>query len=169
LGEVLDLAEKHRKTEDFLVNIEIKGCGIAGYVAKAIEKRPLNFIISSFDMQSLYEIRDHNPYIKIGALLESGNKPWDVTIGKLEKLLKEIKDLHPATINLTLPSLTALATDMIRKSGASPVAWTSGEINPESLSPAKQKALARQLADNKIDMIITDYPLQMREVLNHHV
>lgn len=175
LNEVFSLVGNYRKesssrAKNFLLNIEIKGLGISNYVAKAIKEKVAggwsldNFLVSSFDTASLYELRKHSPEIPIGALYESGEKPWDISEQQLASALEKNKDLKPRTVNITLPSLTPKAIKMIKDIGAEPVAWTCDEISPDKLTGEKQERLRKQLQSG-ISAIITDYPGQIRKLL----
>ena len=181
LDEVLDLADKAREqTPAFTVNIEIKedvkGRNIAREVSDAIESRlqqgwtTSNFQVSSFDMGSLRKMKEAKPEIPRGALFEGPIPPvapWDISEELLAQRLQENADLvKGGTVNITLPSMTPKAVGMIKAVGATPVAWTSGEVSPDILMQGdKGRATARRILDSGLDAMITDYPEEMRKLL----
>jgi glycerophosphoryl diester phosphodiesterase len=174
LEEVMQVLPK----KDFVVNVEIKrdqqGRNIAGEVAKAVENGwrqgwgKDGIIVSSFDKQSVLAMKTANPEIPRAALLAGATAPWNISEKKLAEELDEIKrlGLEPKTVNITLPSMTHKAAKMIRQAGYAPVAWTSGERNPRSLSGTEKSKLAAKLLDNGIQALITDYPEQTRHMLD---
>jgi len=178
LEEVLKLVDNFRRqnpqetrAKDFVVNIEIKGARLNRQVALAVQKwlqkdwSETNFQISAGDINNLREIKAFGVDTPIGALFWSDKEPWDITEQQLAQKLTTIGDLHPQTINLSLPSLTQTTIDMIRTAGAKPVAWTYKETNPDHLSSQEREALVDQLLNSGITTIITDYPQQMRTLL----
>jgi glycerophosphoryl diester phosphodiesterase len=178
LDEVLDVVDQFRRrhpedrrARDFVVNIEIKGAGIAKHVAQSVKRRfeqgwtPHNFQVSSFDMNSLREMKQVQPGIPVGALIASGEAPWDIEEPRLAERLAAIPDVRPTTVNLTLPSLTHEAVQIIRRAGAMPVAWTYNERDPDHLEPGERREVAGQLLSNEIVTIITDFPEAMRRLL----
>jgi len=182
LDQVVDLVQRWRtgahassdesaRAEKFVVNIETKGSGIAAHVARAIEQRlkqgwkSQNFLNSSFDMTSLREMRATLPAVPLGALFGGSALPWDISPEALRKRIEAVRDLEPETVNITYPSLKQPgALELIGKSGARPVAWTSGEKHPDTLSAREQRELAEFLGMNSITMI-TDYPGPVRRLL----
>ncbi|MES2353734.1 MAG: glycerophosphodiester phosphodiesterase family protein [Pseudomonadota bacterium] len=179
LEEVLNLVGDFRqqnpeeiRAKDFVVNIEIKGARLNQQVAEAIQNRlnngwsPTNFQVSAGDIDNLREIKKLRAETPLGALFWSDKEPWCVTEQQLAQKLTTIDDLHPQTVNLSLPSLTQVTINMIRTAGAKPVAWTCQEKNPDRLNPQEREALTRQLLNSGITTIITDYPQQMRALLN---
>jgi glycerophosphoryl diester phosphodiesterase len=179
LDNVLDLVARYRyqsprtsRGQDFVVNIELKGTGIPIFLAKCLEGRLQdgwsrhNFLVSSFDMNSLREMKRARTDIPLGALFESSAEPWDIEAGDLELGLAAIRDIHPITVNITLRSLTAETTKIIRRAGAVPMVWTSNEVDPDRLGAAERRRVAAQLLSNEIGAIITDFPEQMRRLLN---
>jgi glycerophosphoryl diester phosphodiesterase len=167
------LADPER-VEQFVVNVEIKGSGIASHVEEAIKGRLgtnwnyRNVLVSSFEMGSLEEMRNSNPNIPVGILLEGpvGNarEPWDIELKDLKRCLEVYGDLHPQTVNITLPSLTNEAAEVIRAIGAIPVAWTWNEAPPNTLPDQSRRAIAEHVRRNSIT-VITDYPAQMIKLL----
>jgi glycerophosphoryl diester phosphodiesterase len=182
LDQVLDLVarwrsgdkaggEERARAERFVVNIETKGTGIAIHVARAVEQRlaqgwtPRNFLNSSFDMASLGEMRSALPAVPIGALFAGPAEPWDIGLAELARRIESARALEPDTVNVTYPSLRqAGAPELIAKSGARPVAWTSNEKHPEALSADERRSMAEFLRANGATMI-TDYPGAMLRVL----
>jgi glycerophosphoryl diester phosphodiesterase len=176
LDEVMDALPK----KSFMVNIEIKedkkGRHIAQEVAGAVERYWQNgwerdsIIVSAFDKQSVLAMKNANPAIQRAALLAGAVAPWNITEATLKKELAEIRrlGLEPKSVNITLPSMSHKAARMIRAEGYAPVAWTSRERNPHSLSGAERRALATKLQANGIDALITDYPEQMKWTLANY-
>lgn len=172
-GLAESLADPQR-AEQFVVNIEIKGAGIAGSVEAAIERRLgtswqyRNILVSSFDTATLAELRRLNPNIPVGALFEGpvGNprEPWDLQLEELKQCLAMSRDLHPQAVNITLPSLGDGAVKLIRAMGAIPVAWTWEEAPPDTLSDQSRRTIAEHIRKNDL-VVITDYPAQMIKLL----
>jgi glycerophosphoryl diester phosphodiesterase len=156
--------------EQFVINIEIKGSGIAGCVAKAIEEHLgtswtyRNVLVSSFDLGTLDELRRLNPNVPVGALFEGpvGNprEPWDLRLEEIKQCLDKCRELHPQAVNITLPSLTDEAVELMRVMGAMPVAWTWKEAPPDTLSDESRRRMAEHIRKNGLT-VITDYPAQM--------
>jgi glycerophosphoryl diester phosphodiesterase len=183
LSEVLDLIDAWRhsallddrqrgRATDFVVNIETKGLGTTRFVAAEVERRLAsgwdyrNFQNSSFDMRTLKEMRRLLPQLPIGALFEGPigrpETPWDVTPDELQFCIGQLGDIHPESINITLPSLRhPSALEIIRQSGSRPIAWTASEVPPERVPAHERKELIRFLAENDI-ILITDYPAAMK-------
>jgi glycerophosphoryl diester phosphodiesterase len=159
LDEVLTLVKK-TAPEHFLLNIEVKQKGIAREVAAALRHyikngwRAEQFLVASFDMASLRIVQKELPEIPIGALFAGRSPSWNISARALAKKLKANATLKPATVNITLPSVTAATVALIEKSGAKPVAWTVREKKP--IKPKKYPPLFA---------LITDYPAEMRACL----
>ena len=179
LDEVLDLVARYRcqnprsnRAQTFAVNIELKGAGIPTILATSLEKRlqngwgAHNFLVSSFHMHSLREMRRARSDIPIGVLLASSAAPWETDESDLKVHLAEIQDIQPAAVNITLPSLTAETANIIRRTGAIPVVWTYNEVNPDHLPAAVRRRVAALLSSNEVGAIITDFPKQMRRLLD---
>ena len=173
---VLDAVEDHVLQKKAVVNIEgrmIKGVNTAKPVVDTIRRRIVqgwsmsNFLVSSFDMQFLRDIRAEDKQVPVGAILAGEHEPWDIDEATLEMHLREIKDIQPETVNITLPSLSDRAAGMIRDSGAQPIGWTSREQPPTMLLDKEKLKLARRLIRNT-SVIITDYPGQMRQLLGEY-
>jgi glycerophosphoryl diester phosphodiesterase len=166
-----------QRAEQFVVNVEIKGSGIASHVGKAIEGRLgtswkyRHGLVSSFDMGTIEELRNLNPNIPVGVLLEgpveNPREPWDIQLEELEQCLARSINFHPEAVNITLPSLTNDAAEVIRASGALPVAWTWNEAPPDTLRDQSRCAIAEHIRKNDITLI-TDYPAEMIELLTSH-
>jgi len=169
LDEVMSLVKKHAD-EHFILNIEIKQKNIAHQVAAALRQylrqgwKPEQFLIASFDMPSLRVIKKELPGIPIGALFAGRGPSWNIPTSVLAKKLKQNAALAPATVHITLPSMTKAALKRIKAHGAKPVAWTSREKNPRSLSALKRKKLKKILATPGLTLI-TDYPAELRVLL----
>lgn len=179
LAEVLDLVEAWRReaadsarAQAFVVNIETKGRGIARHVAQEVSRRVeagwryANFLNSSFDLATLAEMRELLPELPVGALFEGPlgrpSAPWDLELEELRHCLRASAALRPDTVNVTLPSLCLPgAVELIRASGARPVAWTAGERPPRSLPAEEAQALMSFLLAQEI-VLITDFPGEMR-------
>ena len=166
-----------QRAEQFVINIEIKGLGIAAHVQRVIEARLgtnwnyQNILVSSFDMGTLDELRRLNPDVPMGALFEGPvgrpREPWDLQLDELRQCLAASRDLHPQAVNITLPSLSNHAVALIRSVGAVPVGWTWNEAPPDTLSEPCRRALAEQIRKNDIT-VITDYPSQMIHLLTSY-
>ena len=179
LSEVLDMVEtwrRHAPTDPraaaFVVNIETKGQGISGFVAKEIERRVrgvwryANFVNSSFDVDSLTDMRRLLPQLPLGALFEGPlgrpQAPYDVTLDELRLCVSRVTHLKPDTVNITLPSLRQPgALEIIRGAGARPVAWTSNERPPDTLAAHELEDMIGFLRANEITLI-TDFPGKLR-------
>lgn len=173
----LDDQERDRAT-DFVVNIETKSLGVTRFIAAEIERRLAsgwdysNFQNSSFDLQTLWEMRRLLPKLPIGALFEGPigrpEAPWDVTPDELRFCIEQVRDMHPENINITLPSLRRPgALELIGQAGARPVAWTASEVPPEYMSAREREQLIRFLTENDV-ILITDYPAAMRRFGQSH-
>ncbi len=166
-----------QRAEQFVLNIEIKGLGIATRVERAIEAhlgtnwKYHNILVSSFDMGSLEELRTLNPKIPVAVLfagpIADPREPWDLQPDELEQCLAISGNLHPQAVNITLPSLTSDAVKVIRAIGAIPVAWTWNETPPDALSDQTRGAIAEHIRRNDIT-VITDYPRKMIELLTSY-
>ena len=167
-------AEGRKRAAEFVVNAEIKGLGIAGFVERAIEGHLggvwgyRNVVVSSFDLASLEEMQAANRKIPVAALFEgplgNAHEPWDLELGELAICLKKVEHLKPQTVNITLPSLSDEAVAMIRATGAEPIGWTSGEVRPDMLPEATRRAMAEQIRRHGITLI-TDFPREMISLL----
>lgn len=184
-AQLLDLIEharsvpgpEKRRLDAFIVNAEIKGTGIARHLAAEIAARITrgwakdHFQVSSFDIQSLREMKKAMPEITRGALfagpIGAPRKPLDVTFVELAHVLETIGDIAPESVNLTLPSLMAQggeAAHLIRQAGMRPVAWTCDEQNPFSEVTLTEQGRheAIFLVEHGIDLI-TDFVRQRLE------
>jgi glycerophosphoryl diester phosphodiesterase len=184
LDEVLDVVERFRRdharserARNFAVNIEIKempGKDIATAVAKTLEPRLgagwqwANFQISSFDFASLRRMKEVAGDLPRGALVHGGHEPWDITPSQLAERVEAIRELEPQTVNLTVPSLTLEAAQLIRSIGALPLVWTCNERSPDMLSREERHGLVARLFDNQVAAIITDDPGPMQRLLGDH-
>jgi glycerophosphoryl diester phosphodiesterase len=179
LAEVLRAIERscaERNASDFVVNIEIKsGQDPTGatLVAETIKHERLqgawkssSLQVSSFDTAVLHRIRASAPDIPLGALLEGGKEPRDISEDLLEQRLREFGDLRPESINIMLPSLTPRAVQIIRSMDAIPIAWTCNEVAPKALTALERQSLKSTLLNSGIACLITDYPGEMRTLLN---
>ncbi len=173
-AEVRRSSSNSARVQEFVLNIEIKGLGIAGEVVESIQSqlgvgwRFSNFLVSSFDMATLTEVREADRRIPLGVLLEgplaNAHEPWDISEEELEQSLIAVRKINPATVNLTLPSLSDRSVQVIRAIGAEPVGWTWNEVPPNLLDKQSQLELARHVHTHEIT-VITDYPAQMIELL----
>jgi glycerophosphoryl diester phosphodiesterase len=164
-----------RRASDFVVNVEIKPAPdplVATLVLETImrERRrgdwsQSSIQASSFDMAILRRLRASQPDIPLGILLDGGQEPGDIREEALAKRLREIRELKPASVNITLPSLTPRAVTMIRNMNAIPIAWTCNEVHPDNLSASQRRALASAILGSGIACLISDYPGAMRRLL----
>jgi glycerophosphoryl diester phosphodiesterase len=164
-----------RRAVDFVVNIEIKTTQdpqVARLLVDTIVRerrrggwKASSIQASSFGITVLRRIRASAPDIPVGVLLDGGKEPGDISEESLEYRLREVRDLEPESINITMPSLTPRAVKMIRSMNAIPVAWTCNEVHPDALSGPKRRALASTVLGSGIGCLITDYPGAMRKLL----
>ncbi len=156
LDEVLNLVDRRRKKGDFVVNIELKDPHSAQPVAAIVLERLAagwsreNFLISSFDMACLREMRILASDLPIGVLFEC--PPED-----LAKLLADTADIKPCTVNIPSPSLTPATFDLILSVGAIPIIWTPQETKDTS------RDLRTRLAGRGF-IVITDFPKEALQV-----
>ena len=164
LAEVLDLVARHRPSAlDFVVNIELKDPASPKAVAAMVRERInqgwnyRNFLISSFDISCLREIRELLPEVPIGAL-------FDCAPEELASKLEETKDLKPNTVNIPSASLTPEVTELLAAAGATPVVWTPNESNPNLLPPLARERLVKNLREREF-VAITDFPKELLSFL----
>lgn len=179
LAQVLERVEQCHSgiPRDFTVNVEIKGKRIADRVAAEIKKHiaggwgEANFLVSSFNMRALREMRDRLPGVPRGLLFAGPRplpkKPWDISVADLRKMLAKTKDIGAQNVHITLPSLMARggqAVRIIRDAGLRPMAWTFNERCP--CPKGKTTMQARREAAFLIEHgvgLITDFPKERLE------
>lgn len=144
LSEVFDLIDKIKGNRDIVINIELKGLDTAKAVADLIEYyiqsknwSPHNFIISSFNHNSLKEFHRYLPEIKMGALFYKSTND----------LVKEAQHLKATYIILDYTSITQSLITKAHSHGLFVFVYT---VNNSSI--------AQELAKWHVDGIITDYP-----------
>ena len=173
LDEVLDAVERERSHR--MINTEIKqlhGRNSASAIAGVIQKRIHNgwdigsFQVSSFDVDCLRLMRQTMQQIAIGLLVAGDQAPWDISEQELEKRLDEAADIHPQSVNITLPSMTRGAIDAIKSMNAEPIAWTYNEKNPDEMTGVERRTLVDMLRTSGIAAFITDYPAQFKRMLD---
>jgi len=163
LDEVLALVDRERRAAGFTVNIELKGLFCAEAVAMALRKRfaegwlHASFLISSFDMSSLRQMKASIPGVPIGTLFDCSGEELARSIG-------DSADIQAATINIPYPSLTPATLDLVKAVGAKAVVWTPSETNPSLLSQAEREQLAKRLREREFAMI-TDFPKDVLQIL----
>jgi len=156
LDEVLDLVDGDRRASGFTVNIELKGPSCAEAVAIALRKRfsegwlPANFLISSFDMGSLREMKALVPAVLVGTLFECPGE-------ELARRIADTADLQAVAVVIPFSSLTPAALSVIEAARAKAVAWTPNETSPGLLSQAEREQLGKRLREREFAMI-TDFP-----------
>ncbi len=161
LREVLNLVSRCRQGRPFVVNIELKDPRSSPAVAAllceylAAGSKLEEFLISSFDMNCLREMKELVPGVRIGTLFECA--PEDLT-----QRMAESADLTPATINIPFASLTPATLRLIEAAGAKAVVWTPNETNPNHLSQSERELLVARLQERRF-ITITDFP---RELIN---
>jgi len=139
LTEVLDLIEGK-----CAINIELKGLNTAAPVCKLIsEKISLgkwkytDFIVSSFQKNELFEVRNNNVHIHI-AILSKASVPEAIELGKRLKA----SAIHPS-----LGIITRDNTKLSHEAGFKVNVWTVNERED-----------IRRMIDFGVDGIISDYP-----------
>lgn len=163
LEEVLDLADRRRQAAAFVVNVELKDPRSAQAVAAILQRRLAagwkldNFLVSSFDMNCLREMRVLLPKVRIGTLFECSSQD-------LARHMEETADLKPETINIPSPSLTPSAWEAIRAARALPVVWTPNEKNPGRLSQTEREKFSKTLRVREV-VTITDFPKELCQLL----
>ncbi|MBT8296038.1 MAG: glycerophosphodiester phosphodiesterase [Gramella sp.] len=148
LTEVLDLIEGKCK-----INIELKGLNTAGPVSRIVKKK-INegnwgyedFIISSFQKNELFEIRELDNVVPI-AVLSKASVPEAIELGKRLKATA----IHPS-----LGIITRDNTKLSQAAGFKVNVWTVNERED-----------IRRMLDFGVDGIISDYPNRLHNpVLN---
>jgi glycerophosphoryl diester phosphodiesterase len=163
LNEVLDLVDGRRQSGPFVVNIEIKDPRSAQAVAAIIRQRLAvgwsreNFLISSFEMSCLRDIKALLPTLPIGTLFECSAED-------LAQKMEETADLKPVTINIPFSALTPAASELIQAAGAMAVVWTPNETSPIELPPTKREKLIKRLREREF-VAITDFPKELFQIL----
>ena len=168
LEEVLTLVGHCLRTSpSFVLNIELKDPRSPHAVASLVRERLAsgwllkNFLISSFDMSSLREIKSLLPRVPLGTLFEC--PPED-----LASKIQETADLQPSTINIPVTSLTPASLSLIVIAGAIPVVWTPQETNPNELAqPDREKLITTVRARECVT--ITDFPRELLHLLKPNV
>lgn len=148
LTEVLDLIEGK-----CAINIELKGLNTAAPVCKLIsEKISLgkwkytDFIVSSFQKNELFEVRNNDEHIHI-AILSKASVPEAIELGKRLKA----SAIHPS-----LGIITRDNTKLSHEAGFKVNVWTVNERED-----------IRRMIDFGVDGIISDYPNRLHNpVLN---
>lgn len=163
LAEVLDLVSRRKRERPFVVNIELKDARAVQGVATLLRERVAagwkldDFLVSSFDMSCLREMRVLLPGVPIGTLFECS--PED-----LAPLVTQSADLQPAAIVIPFGSLTPASLRVIEDAGATAVVWTPNEMNPNRLSQAERELLAARLHHRRF-VAITDFPRELLSLL----
>jgi glycerophosphoryl diester phosphodiesterase len=160
LAEVLDLVDRYRQSAPtFVVNIEIKDGASAAAVSALVSQRmgkdwkPKNFLISSFEMACLREMKSLLPDVPRGVLFECGAE------GVASKI-RETADIKPSTVNISMNALTPGVFAAIIAAGATPVVWTENETNPNRLPHAEREKLVKRLREQEF-VCITDFPKEL--------
>lgn len=146
LTEVLDLIEG--KCD---INIELKGLNTAEPVCKEVQKRLAsgkweysNFIVSSFQKNELFEVRQHDEHIPLG-ILSKASVPEAIELGRL---------LNATAIHPSLGIITRDNTKLSQDAGFSVNVWTVNE---------RQDIL--RMLEFGVDGIISDYPNRLHNPL----
>jgi glycerophosphoryl diester phosphodiesterase len=161
LTEVLNLVGRCRKDRPFVVNVELKDPRSSQAVALLLREyladgwKLEEFLISSFEMNCLREMKELVPGARIGTLFECSEED-------LAQRMAESADLKPAAINIPFSSLTPAALRLIEAAGATAVVWTPNESNPNHLSQSERELLLGRLRERRF-ITISDFP---RELLN---
>lgn len=146
LTEVLDLIEG--KCD---INIELKGLNTAQPVCKIIQERIAkgkwqysNFIVSSFQKNELFQVRQHDDHIPLG-ILSKASVPEAIELGQR---------LNAMAIHPSLGIITRDNTKLSQDSGFKVNVWTVNE---------RQDIL--RMLDFGVDGIISDYPNRLHNPL----
>ncbi|MCM8570879.1 glycerophosphodiester phosphodiesterase [Gramella jeungdoensis] len=146
LTEVLDLIEG--KCD---INIELKGLNTAAPVCREVQKRVSsgkweysNFIISSFQKNELFQVRQFDDHVPLG-VLSKASVPEAIELGKL---------LNATAIHPSLGIITRDNTKLCQAEGFKVNVWTVNE---------RQDIL--RMIDFGVDGIISDYPNRLHNPL----
>jgi glycerophosphoryl diester phosphodiesterase len=163
LVEVLNLAGQWLQASSLVVNIELKDPHSAEAVARVMREylaagwKLENFLVSSFDMSCLREMKTLLPGVLIGTL-------FTCSADELAEKMVDSADLKPATINVPFAALTPAALRLIRAAGATAVVWTPNESRPSHLSQAEREQLVTRLRQGEF-VAITDFPKELLSLL----
>lgn len=146
LSEVLDLIEGK-----CLINIELKGLNTAGPVCKMVQERIAtgkwnyeDFIISSFQKNELFKVRQFDEQVLIG-VLSKASIPEAIEIGK---------KLKAAAIHPSIGIITRDNTKLCQQEGFKVNVWTVNERND----------ILRML-EFEVDGVISDFPNRLHNPL----
>lgn len=148
LTEVLDLIEGK-----CFINIELKGLNTAAPVCQLVKEnvnvgtwKYSDFIISSFQKNELFEVRNNDDHVPI-AVLSKASVPEAIELGKR---------LNAWAIHPSLGIITRDNTKLSQDTGFKVNVWTVNERND-----------IRRMIDFGVDGIISDYPNRLHNpVLN---
>lgn len=148
LTEVLDLIEGKCS-----INIELKGLNTAGPVCKIVQKKVAqgnwkysDFIISSFQKNELFQVRQHDDHVPLG-VLSKASVPEAIELGKL---------LNASAIHPSLGIITRDNTKLSQDAGFKVNVWTVNERED-----------IKRMIDFGVDGIISDYPNRLHNpILN---
>ncbi|WP_168119364.1 glycerophosphodiester phosphodiesterase family protein [Paenibacillus sp. HB172176] len=134
------------------LNIELKTDGIrypflADKVLELLEAYDTEeFVLTSFDIGTLYRIRKLSKQVRIGLILDH----WRST------LVKELEDLHSDFLSIGHSKLNKARLAELHRAGTQVMAWTANE-----------KRTIRKLASLDPElMICTNFPDRWREVID---
>ena len=160
LAEVLNLVDGYRQAfPSFVVNIELKDPNAGRAVGELVIERlargwsAQNFLISSFEMKCLREMKSQIPGVPLGTLFECSSE-------EVAKKMEETADIQPATVNIPMSALTPASYSYIVAAGATPVVWTPKETNPNDLPAPERERLTRNLRERDF-IAITDFPKEL--------
>ncbi len=148
LTEVLDLIEGK-----CAINIELKGLNTAVPVCKLVQEKIAagkwkysDFIISSFQKNELFQVRQHDDHVPL-AILSKASVPGAIELGKL---------LNAWAIHPSLGIITRDNTKLSQDNGFKVNVWTVNERED-----------IRRMIEFGVDGIISDYPNRLHNpVLN---
>lgn len=148
LTEVLDLIEGKCR-----INIELKGLNTAEPVCKLVKEKVekgnwkySDFIISSFQKNELFQVRQHDDHVPLG-VLSKASVPEAIELGKL---------LNASAIHPSLGIITRDNTKLSQDEGFKVNVWTVNERED-----------IKRMIDFGVDGIISDYPNRLHNpVLN---
>lgn len=158
LEEALNLVDKHAKRgKRARVNIELKGVGIAGPVAKIVKKylakgwQPSDFLISSFRHGELEKFKPLIPEIELAMLL---NLAQQITVFNVKAIIRRAKKLGVVAIHPLHYFTSGRLVRLAHENGF--------DVNVHTVNRPKD---IKRMLDIGVDRIFTDDPITAKQVL----